>query len=156
MDFDAKIACISRQVGVTHQYIRGSDGVIRYNDSRTGVNDTLGEYLVEGSRIRYRLRHTATNPFAPEGIFPGIDYEWEVVAVPDGAATARGLHDGAPNFEIHHYDGHGSPVRRTYSFGPAFNLEDLNPPMEEKGKSWCFPSIFGGGACAGFGSPRWV
>jgi hypothetical protein len=72
------------------------------------------QYVEEGLRYRIRVRHTVGNPF--EFYFPPIDYEWEYIMVADGGISARGLHDGAPKYEIFYEHPHTDTRVRTYTF----------------------------------------
>jgi hypothetical protein len=117
------------------------------------TNNSLVEFLEEGARFRIHVRHSVGNPF--EFYFPNIDYEWEYIMVADGGITARGLHDGAPNYEnFYEWPFSDQPVRPYIHRYTDFS--SLAPPMDQKGRNWCVPAPYGGGQCAGFGTPRWV
>lgn len=129
------------------------EGKLFFDAEKTATNNPTVEYVTEGKRFRVRVRHTVADPF--EFWYPPIDYEWEYLMVADGGITARGLHDGAPSYEIFYEAPHSDKHVRTWHYHiNSFWL--LGLPMEEKDKSWCAPAASGGGWCPGFGTARWV
>lgn len=153
VDWVGRHVYYSRTGSPTIRYIRSANGTFTYNGSMSTTNNTLIELRNESGRYRVRVRHSVGNPF--EFYFPNIDYEWEYVMVSDGGITARGLHDGAPNYEIFYEHPYQSARNRVY-IDRYTSFNSLAPPMDKKDRGWCFPAATGGGGCPGFGNPVWV
>lgn len=152
VDWNGRMIFASSDVGETIRYHRQSDGSFRENARKTGAIRLTHESVAEGARFRVRVRHEAPNPF--EDYYPAIDYHWEYVMVEDGGISARGLHDGAPNYEIFYQAPHSN--RRTVMYQHAHtSFFSLAPPMDQKDRSWCAPAR-SGGACPGYGEGHWI
>lgn len=153
VDWSGANVYVLRGIQPTRRHIK-RDGTLYYDKQKTGTNDTLVQFIRHRPRrYRVRVRHSVKDPF--ETWYPAIDYEWEYVVVRDGGITARGLHDGAPNYEIFDEAPHTNRTTRTY-IHTYTDFKSLAFPMDQKGKKWCVATASGSGRCPAFGTARWV
>jgi hypothetical protein len=150
MDWEGESPFYKRAVSPTKRYIAHADGSLEYESTKTGFNNPTVQYIAHNrSRYRFRVRHSAKNPY--QGYFPAIDYEWEYVMVRDGGITTKGLHDGAPNYEDFYRAPFSEGSMRVYSH--TYTNEDFKSlafPMDQKDRGWCRSG------CPSFGTARWV
>lgn len=152
MDWSARKLYYTRSIATVERYYRTCSGIWIKDSQKKGVWENFAIHYVNrdgpcDTRCRLHIRHGAQNPY--EFFYGAIDYEWEYVVTKDGGVTARGMHDGAPNYQTFYQPRGSSGVGIGYTFTRT-NYESLAAPMDWRDRTWC---LYG---CPTWGTSYWV
>jgi hypothetical protein len=150
VDWETKNVYLSQFVASTTRY----DDCTNKQGAKTltAGNGSSGLHRTESGNVRMFLDLSVANPF--EAWYGNIDYEWERVATRDGGVAARGMHDGAPSYEIFYEKPFSSARSRPYTHSEQ-SFYKLYAPMDAKGLSWCHKES-STNSCPSFSSARWL